>query len=431
MSSGSSSSSSSLLTALKAVVNSMSTTNLISRAKVRTSAETTAIINQKSTPPTAMPLVQLAMQLPNLFPLSFEASIRDYSMFQENAESFQSQLLSTLPFYPSPANGRSSEILKTPVDDEGNYINEFMIKPMNPSSSSSMKHLIFVHGYGAGLGFFLKNFENLPLLNNNWCIHAIDLPGYGFSSRPKFPFNYPEHNPVMVEDWFHQRIKGWLHKRGLLANPKNNLLVAHSLGAYISALYANKFPNHFSKLIMCSPAGICPSPKLGQAPPQWFVKLWDRNISPFSLVRNSFHLGSKLTSGWTYRRFRQFLREGQRGYEQHKAMHKYTYAIFNKPGSGEYLLSFALKCGGDPRFPLEKRLFRNTSSFKANCDWLWLYGDEDWMDLRGGQRASEFLKKTGMKSDVKVVPSAGHHLYLDNYKHFNSVVIKEMEKMSF
>lgn len=53
------------------------------------------------------------------------------------------------------------------------------------------------------------------------------------------------------------------------------------------------------------------------------------------------------------------------------------------------------------------------------------------MDLRGGQRASEFLKKIGMKSDVKVVPSAGHHLYLDNYKHFNNVVIKEMEKMSF
>lgn len=49
-------------------------------------------------------------------------------------------------------------MLKVPIDDKGNYINEFVIYPPGKSEVdlASMKHLVMIHGYGAGLGFYLK-----------------------------------------------------------------------------------------------------------------------------------------------------------------------------------------------------------------------------------------------------------------------------------
>lgn len=381
--------------------------------------------------PSAIPLRELVINLPRLFPRSIKESVRDYFAFRKDAGTLQHQLLSTLPFFPVAGDDKVAEVVQTPVDEQANYINEFCVRPAMPHPSGTLRHLIIVHGYGAGLGFFLKNLEKLNLIDNRWVIHAIDLPGYGFSSRPKFPYKYKSDPAAQAEHWFHARFKTWLEKRGLLQHPEQNMLVAHSMGAYLAALYANKYPNHFKKLVMCSPAGICntPSNKQRRLPPWWFAKLWDRNISPFSLVRNSRLLGSKLTSGWSYRRFGQLLSEGYRGAQQFEAIHKYAYAIFNSPGSGEYLLSFALKCGGDPRDALERRLFHNKmNQFKAKCEWLWLYGDQDWMDVGGGRRVSHFLNTAmGKKSKVEVVHDSGHHLYFDNYEQFNRILEKEMK----
>ncbi|AET38191.1 uncharacterized protein Ecym_2465 [Eremothecium cymbalariae DBVPG len=399
-------------------------------------ANMSSFTSPKPTPPTAIPLMEILLNIPSLFPMPLKESWKDYKIFHDDVDKFQTGLLSTLPFFPSAADGKIGEIIRTPVDEEGNYINEFCIRPNSPPvnpKDSKMHHLIFVHGYGAGLGFFLKNFENIKLLNNSWTIHAIDFPGYGFSSRPKFPFSINKNTASEVENWFHDRFEIWLQKRGLLEDQERNLVLAHSLGAYLIALYAQSRPKHLKKLIMCSPAGICPSNKVIKQPPWWFVKLWDRNLSPFSLVRNSGIFGSKLTSGWSFRRFKQFLNEGTMGESQFQALHRYAYAIFNKPGSGEYLLSFVLKCGGDPRSPLLSRLFNSQAadSFKAQCDWLWMYGDQDWMDCKGGEQASDFIvRHIGKESNVHVIPQSGHHLYLDNYSVFNELLQAEMAKMS-
>lgn len=105
------------------------------------------------------------------------------------------------------------------------------------------------------------------------------------------------------------------------------MMVAQLLGGYLMILYKNTFSNHFKKLILCSPAGICNGTKntMKDKVPWWFNKLWDNNVSPFSLVRNTHILGSKLTSGWSYGRFKTITTDSQ-----FEALHKYTYAIFNK-----------------------------------------------------------------------------------------------------
>lgn len=404
---------------------------------------------QAPTAPTALSLMQITMRLPHLFPRSFSKSYDDYKVFNSNQEKIQDDLLSTLPVSPYLTNSdKVAELLKIPIDDQGNYINELCIQPKSPKKL--LKHLIFIHGYGAGLGFFLKNFENIPLIDDSWSIHAIDLPGFGFSSRPKFPFKYPDASPNDVNNWFHQRLQKWFEKRSLLERPQDNIVVAHSLGAYLMALYSHNFPNHFKKIIMCSPAGVCQSDNIFKEemnknlenhktikPPWWYIKLWERNISPFSLVRNTSVLGSKLTSGWSYRRFNKLLsteNDKPLSKKQFEMLHRYSYAIFNRPGSGEYLLAFALSCGGDPRNALEGTLFNQmvrNESHEPSCDWLWVYGENDWMNKSGGKRISE--KLNGIlgkdKSKFLTVPSAGHHLYFDNYTYFNEIIIKEMKKM--
>ncbi|CCF59977.1 hypothetical protein KAFR_0I01970 [Kazachstania africana CBS 2517] len=381
-----------------------------------------------SSAPVAIPLVKIIAQLPRLFPRSIDESFKDYRVYKEGPERMQEDLLSTLPFYPNVSKDKVARIIKTVVDEEGNYINEFCITPKNTVNSQKLKHLIFIHGYGAGFGFFLKNLESIPLLDNNWCIHAIDLPGFGFSSRKNFPFKYPTSNTSEVTAWFHERIRRWLEERTLLDNPKNNVIVAHSLGAYLMALYTQVYPAHLRKLIMCSPAGVSKSQNNSKAvlqPPWWYAKLWDMNLSPFTLVRLSKHLGSKLTSGWSYRRFK--LIENRMQFEM---LHRYSYAIFNQPGSGEYLLGFILECGGNPRCSLEDTLFSNNFNVSSKVEWAWIYGENDWMDIEGGRRVHNLLlEKFNRDSKFYMVPNAGHHLYLDNIRYFNNIIVQHMENV--
>ena len=54
---------------------------------------------------------------------------------------------------------------------------------------------------------------------------------------------------------------------------------------------------------------------------------------------------------------------------------------------------------------------------------VFLYGDHDWMDIRGAYQAKEVLHEAG-NHDVRIhtVKNAGHHLYLDNPSEFNELL---------
>ena len=101
-----------------------------------------------------------------------------------------------------------------------------------------------MHGFGAGLGFFILNYKYLSQKRN---VYAIDLLGFGRSSRPKFP-----NDPIETENMFVESIEQWRINMGL---EKVNLL-GHSFGGYISALYALKYPDNLNHLILADPWGF-------------------------------------------------------------------------------------------------------------------------------------------------------------------------------
>lgn len=386
------------------------------------------------TNPSGIPLRKI---LTPHFPLAYRDSLREWKE-RNNLQAAQDGVMSLLPFYPLKDHlGRLGKSIRTPVWDSGEYMNEFEIS--YPDRKEKSDDMVLLHGYGAGLGFFYRNLEPISRLEN-WTIHALDLLGYGLSSRPKFRINAknPIDGVLKAENWFVETIERWREARGI----SQFTLVAHSLGAYIGTQYAIRYPHRVKKIILVSPAGVDRNPlsipetelksmllpgeilphihkaskKLSVAP-AWFRFLWERHVSPFTLVRATGPLGPRFTSGWTVRRFANLPEK------EAKALHKYTYAIFNAKGSGEYALNYLLAPGGYARWPLSERAHR------LSCESVWLYGDGDWMDPQGAVTAIENMKANNKNSKSKLVTvkDAGHHIYLDNPEEFNRLVVEFLQ----
>ncbi|KAL6881170.1 alpha/beta-hydrolase [Trichoderma novae-zelandiae] len=340
--------------------------------------------------------------------------------------------------------------------------------------------LVMLHGYGAGLGFFYKNFEpmsRIPGLK----LYALDMLGMGNSSRPPFKIHAKDRESKVIEaeNFFIDALEEWRKARKI----ERFTLLGHSLGGYLAVSYALKYPGHLKKLILASPVGIPEDPyavssalpepgestmqneftvdqqtttttKNGAAlPPRrpypsWLVWLWDANVSPFSIVRMAGPLGPRFVSGWTSRRFNHLPAE------EAQALHDYSFSIFKQKGSGEYALAYILAPGAFARRPVINRIQDvgrqpikgpdgEVVGKETGIPIVFMYGENDWMDVAGGLAAEEKLKqvkanimRTGTEEEkrndngsckVVIIPKAGHHLYLDNAEFFNNIMRKEME----
>ena len=282
-------------------------------------------------------------------------------------------------------------------------LNEFSVERVGEQIDNN---LVVIHGYGAGLGFFYKNFEALSR-PKGWRLYALDLLGMGRSSRPPFKIRAKERKDSIreAEDWFVDSLEEWRKQRDI----ERFTLLGHSLGGYLAVAYALKYPGHLNKLILASPVGIPEDPyavnadmpepqetniqaefeqtqddssgssnaarlrgdnnnfmnarsKAGDAsngtsdqPPRrplskWITYLWDANFSPFSFVRWTGPLGPRFVSGWTTRRFSHLPQA------EAQALHTYAYTLFKQRGSGEYALAYILAPGAFARSPLIRRI---------------------------------------------------------------------------
>ncbi|KAG0205418.1 hypothetical protein BGX28_002989 [Mortierella sp. GBA30] len=326
--------------------------------------------------------------------------------------------------------------MKTATDEES------MISPPAPGERA----IVVCHGYGAGLGFFFRNFLSLSQISNSK-IYAIDWLGMGGSSRPDFKFKHTSKTSVKEvvqasEDFFIEGLEEWRQIQQI----EKMVLVGHSLGGYLSTAYALKYPERVEKLILVSPVGIPENPEAQMAPlpqppsqesqsdsentPQvarssqegaprtpppstLFRRLamgaWERNITPQSIMRFTGPFGPSLVAAYTSRRFQHLEDDEQRD------LNNYIYHISSKSGSGEYALATILAPGAFARWPLMDRLK------DINMPTVFIYGDVDWMDYRAAEKARKNMK---VPTAVWRVPNAGHHLYLDNPPEFDKAIMR-------
>ena len=195
--------------------------------------------------------------------------------------------------------------------------------------------------------------------------------------------------------------------------------------------------------------------------PKLLTYLWESNLSPFSLVRWAGPLGPRLVSGWTSRRFAHLPPN------EAQALHDYSYSLFRLRGSGEFALTYILAPGAFARNPLIHRIQgvgrqpipasqngaqqssqEPTSSEKKEngIPIVLMYGEHDWMDVAGGYAAEQKIRKEkekalqnasdeekkadGGSAKVVIIKKAGHHVYLDGWEEFNSIVRDEMDDVT-
>jgi len=307
-----------------------------------------------------------------------------------------------------PHGPRSWSSTMVQLSGKDRALNEFSV---TRDGEEVEENLVMLHGYGAGLGFFYKNYEALSRING-WKIYALDMLGMGRSSRPTFKIHAKDQEGKITEaeNWFIDALEEWR----ILRKIERFTLLGHSMGGYMAVAYALKYPGHLNKLILASPVGIPEDPYAVQAAmpepnvstltnefaqsqedivnannpserssastpnsnsngeqhslqnankdkngkavaprrqmPKWLTYAWDANISPFSIVRWSGPLGPRFVSGWTSRRFSHLPPQ------EAEALHDYSVSLFKQKGSGEYALAYILAPGAFARSPLIRRI---------------------------------------------------------------------------
>jgi len=116
---------------------------------------------------------------------------------------------------------------------------------VNTIKMGSGPPLVMVHGFGGGVGLWVSNLDEL---SKNYTGYAIDLMGFGRSSR-NVSTGLTE---IDAEKYFLDGLEQWRSSMGLT----KFTLLGHSLGAFLSACYTINNPLHVSKLILADPWGV-------------------------------------------------------------------------------------------------------------------------------------------------------------------------------
>ena len=95
-----------------------------------------------------------------------------------------------------------------------------------------------------------------------------------------------------------------------------------------------------------------------------------------------------------------------------------------RDGSSEYAIFICFKLGMVAENPLENEDRLGNSELPIPISFF--YGDQDWMDVKGGKRVIERSKFKKL-SQVYIVTNSDHHMYLDNPDEFAALIIKDIE----
>ncbi|KAJ7179359.1 alpha/beta-hydrolase [Mycena filopes] len=384
------------------------------------------------------PLLPPAREIPT----TFTSSVRSWWAINEKGSAVaERRLFHRLPFFraetlgkdpnDSPVVASSSLVV---LDKPKHFLNTLAITSTRPAPDAPPP-VVLLPGYGAGIGFF---FPNIPVLAQ-WA-------GHRGSSVYAVPFTIKSQKKDIsgrvreAESFFIDSLEAWRTKMNL----DKVTLVGHSLGGYLSIAYALRYPDRVNRLILLSPAGIPRDPNQTTAPereildspsdssasstaaaepatkrrvdeihaeqaavrpPQTrsrklFMYLWEEGWSPFQVVRSTFFWAPMLIGKYSARRFSGLTEDETR------AMHDYIQQITLAKGSGEYC---------------HRPMVDRVAALKIPVTFV--YGDHDWMDPQGGETS---LGNGQARSYI--VNDAGHHLYLDNPKAVNDLVLRELNR---
>lgn len=102
------------------------------------------------------------------------------------------------------------------------------------------KTILLVHGLASNAGFWRYT---IPKLSEQYRVIAVDLPGYGKSSKGDYPYGM---------EYYAKQLSSFIERLEL----ENVVYAGHSMGGQIGITLAINYPESIDQLVLAAPAGI-------------------------------------------------------------------------------------------------------------------------------------------------------------------------------
>ena len=208
----------------------------------------------------------------------------------------------------------SEDICVEQADGSDINIHSVHFRPKEePDSPASPVPLVMLHGLGGSVVAFHLNYEKLSECRD---VYGIDLPGFGLSSReanlPSCAMCSSEEITkklvIECEDRVVELIEKWREEKRV----NEMILLGHSFGGYIAAVYAMKHRERVRHLVLVDPWGMMTKEETAKIDSKssplkknnfavrlaiGLSKRW--NLKPFDIPRAGGHtIGEYITYVW-------------------------------------------------------------------------------------------------------------------------------------
>ncbi|XP_042151361.1 1-acylglycerol-3-phosphate O-acyltransferase ABHD5 [Oncorhynchus tshawytscha] len=282
--------------------------------------------------------------------------------------------------------------------------------PSSPQPSLQPRPpLVLLHGFGGGVGLWAQNLDSLC---GSGAVYALDLLGFGQSSRPLFSVD-----PQGAEEQFLGALEEWRDRVGL----EEIVLLGHNLGGYLAAAYTLTHPHRVKHLILVEPWGIPARPEnLDQEKsiPVW-IRAMGAVMSPFNPLaglRLAGPLGPMLIQT-----IRSDFKQKYSSVFDDNTVSDYIYHLNAQTPSGETAFRNMTVPYGWAKRPMLDRIGQIQPDIPISI----IYGSRSSIDSDSGYT----IQKIRPDVDIIVIRGGGHYVFADQPDDFNQNVLHILARM--
>ncbi|CAJ1083726.1 -acylglycerol-3-phosphate O-acyltransferase ABHD5-like [Xyrichtys novacula] len=283
------------------------------------------------------------------------------------------------------------------------------LQPPSPPypSAPSRPPLVLLHGFGGGVALWA---QNLDFLSSSGPVYALDLLGFGRSSRPQFSADSEG-----AEEQFLAALEEWREKVGL----EDMVLLGHNLGGYLAAAYSLKYPHRVKHLLLVEPWGF---PARPENPNHNSIPVWIRAMgavmspfNPLAGLRLAGPLGPMLVQT-----IRSDFKQKYSSAFSDNTVSDYIYHLNAQTPSGETAFRNMTIPYGWAKRPMLHRI----GQIQADIPISFIYGSRSSIDCESGSA----FKKNRPDVEIKVIRGAGHYVFADQPDDFNQTVLQILSR---
>ncbi|EFX66233.1 hypothetical protein DAPPUDRAFT_64905 [Daphnia pulex] len=253
--------------------------------------------------------------------------------------------------------------------------------------------LVMIPGFGSAAALFCLNFDTLA---RDRPVNALDILGFGSSSRPQISSNALEAETEMVKT-----ILEWRKKVGLMGK---FFLLGHSMGGYIAGAYALQYPDRVLHVVLADPWGFPYIPNGNDCIGITVVNIpftpifYSNNSEPIGVIRMA--LFTQIPPNMNAEIY-------------------YDSEVSTKPGLSnaqitEHLIMDLFEWA---KYPMVHRI----PALRSDVPLTFIYGAESWVDRPVFFHCS--VECLNQEVFIQIICGVGHHIYADKPEQFHRLVL--------